>query len=416
MSRYRELKDKFLHGGGLISTFLRSSVSSQVASWIDLGTSMLLYSFVFVALDPFYRSNLSVAIGAIAGGIVNCCINYRFTFHAAGQSVKAVGVKYFLVWTGSLLLNMYGTTGLATLMSHWQWLLDLGWRHRWPCHGDGTSCCSAILSTARLRSTPMPSAWSIYSQKKHYRTNVIPILKTMAENEMTMTQKSSTFKRFRDSLQQGIYFIINPFVRFLIRIGVTPNMVTTIGLLGNIAAAAIFVYAGYSATPGTDMNYPLITWGGVVIILFSLFDMLDGQVARLGNMTSTFGAMYDSVLDRYCELFTLGGLSYYLIQTGYVIGALITFVALVGSIMVSYVRARAEGLGLECKVGFMQRPERVVVTTIGALATGITGQCVSPADFDAVNILIFCMAVIAVFANITAFARINHCRRLLCKK
>ncbi len=139
-------------------------------------------------------------------------------------------------------------------------------------------------------------------------------------------------------------------------------------------------------------------------------------MARLGNMTSTFGAMYDSVLDRYCELFTLGGLSYYLIQTGYVIGALITFVALVGSIMVSYVRARAEGLGLECKVGFMQRPERVVVTTIGALATGITGQCVSPADFDAVNILIFCMAVIAVFANITAFARINHCRRLLCKK
>ena len=232
----------------------------------------------------------------------------------------------------------------------------------------------------------------------------------MAENEMTMTQKSSTFKRFRDSLQQGIYFIINPFVRFLIRIGVTPNMVTTIGLLGNIAAAAIFVYAGYSATPGTDMNYPLITWGGVVIILFSLSDMLDGQVARLGNMTSTFGAMYDSVLDRYCELFTLGGLSYYLIQTGYVIGALITFVALVGSIMVSYVRARAEGLGLECKVGFMQRPERVVVTTIGALATGITGQCVSPADFDAVNILIFCMAVIAVFANITAFARVKTCR------
>lgn len=238
----------------------------------------------------------------------------------------------------------------------------------------------------------------------------------MAENEMTMTQKSSTFKRFRDSLQQGIYFIINPFVRFLIRIGVTPNMVTTIGLLGNIAAAAIFVYAGYTATPGIEMNYALMTWGGVVIILFSLFDMLDGQVARIGNMTSTFGAMYDSVLDRYCELFTLGGLSYYLIQTGYVIGALITFVALVGSIMVSYVRARAEGLGLECKVGFMQRPERVVVTTIGALATGITGQCVDPAKFDAVSILIVCMGVIAVFANITAFARINHCRRLLAKK
>ena len=128
MANFKELKEKFLHGGGLVSTFLRSAVSSQVASWIDLGMSMLLYSFVFVNLDPFYRSNLSVALGAISGGVVNCCINYRFTFQAAGQSVKAVGVKYFLVWTGSLLLNMYGTTGLATLLSHWQWLLDIGFR------------------------------------------------------------------------------------------------------------------------------------------------------------------------------------------------------------------------------------------------------------------------------------------------
>lgn len=235
----------------------------------------------------------------------------------------------------------------------------------------------------------------------------------MSENEIK--QNTTMFKRFRDSLQQGIYFVINPFVRFLIRIGVTPNMVTTIGLLGNIAAALIIVYAGYTAT-STDMNYDLLTWGGVVIILFSMFDMLDGQVARLGNMASTFGAMYDSVLDRYCELFTLGGLSYYLIQTGYIIGALITFVALVGSIMVSYVRARAEGLGLECKVGFMQRPERVVVTTIGALATGVTGMCVDPEEFNAVIILIVCMSVIAVFANITAFARVNHCRRLLANR
>lgn len=125
---FSQLKDKFLHGGGLISTFLRSSVSSQVASWVDLGMSMLFFSFVFVGLDDFYRSNLSVAVGAIAGGVVNCCINYRFTFHAEGQSVKAVGVKYFLVWTGSLLLNMYGTTGLATLLSQWQWLLNLGFR------------------------------------------------------------------------------------------------------------------------------------------------------------------------------------------------------------------------------------------------------------------------------------------------
>lgn len=223
------------------------------------------------------------------------------------------------------------------------------------------------------------------------------------------------FKRLRDKLQQGIYFVINPFVRLLIRIGVTPNMVTTIGLLGNIAAAVIFVYAGYTATPD-NLNFPLLALGGAVIILFSLFDMLDGQVARLGNMTSVFGAMYDSVLDRYCELFTLGGIIYYLIQCGYVMGALITFVALVGSIMVSYVRARAEGLGLECKVGFMQRPERVVVTSVGALAAGITGMNVLPGEFDANIILIVAMGIIAVFANITAFARVAHCRRLLTRK
>lgn len=234
----------------------------------------------------------------------------------------------------------------------------------------------------------------------------------MPESDITMQPKTSTFKRMRDAIQQGIYCVINPFVRLLIRIGVTPNMVTTIGLLGNIAAAAILVYAGYTGSPG-NMNYGLVTWAGAIIILFSLFDMLDGQVARLGGMASTFGAMYDSVLDRYCELFTLGGISYYLIQTGYVGGALITFIALVGSIMVSYVRARAEGLGLECKIGFMQRPERVVVTSAGALATGIVGQCVDPAEFDAVNILILSMAVIAVFANITAFARVNHARSQL---
>ena len=221
-------------------------------------------------------------------------------------------------------------------------------------------------------------------------------------------------KAQRDALQQGIYCVINPFVRLLIRMGVTPNMVTTVGLLGNIGAAALLVWAGYTGSP-EQMNYNLVTWAGAIIILFSLFDMLDGQVARLGGMVSTFGAMYDSVLDRYCELFTLGGISYYLIQTGYVCGALITFIALVGSIMVSYVRARAEGLGLECKIGFMQRPERVVVTAVGALATGITGSCVAASEFDATWILIGAMTIIAVFANLTAFARLEHSRRQLLK-
>lgn len=229
----------------------------------------------------------------------------------------------------------------------------------------------------------------------------------------------ATSKKTRDSLQLGIYRVINPFVRLLIKMGVTPNVVTTIGFLGNLAAAVVIVVAGYGAARTGIVDWSLVTWAGALIIGFSLFDMLDGQVARIGGMASTFGAMYDSVLDRYCELATIGGIAYYLIQTGNFAGAVIAFVALTGSIMVSYVRARAEGLGLECKIGFMQRPERVVVTSVATLATGITGQISGyqpgAEGFNPDTILVVAMCVIAVFANLTAIARINHCRKLLGK-
>ena len=139
-------------------------------------------------------------------------------------------------------------------------------------------------------------------------------------------------------------------------------------------------------------------------------DMMDGRVARVGKMSSTFGALYDSVLDRYSELVTLFGIFYYLMLQGYLWGSIITFIALIGSLMVSYVRARAEGLGLECKVGFMQRPERVVLTALGAMFCGIFGDCTL---FDPMLILIVPMAVIAILANLTAFARLAHCYKLL---
>lgn len=235
---------------------------------------------------------------------------------------------------------------------------------------------------------------------------------------------NKAFNKFRDSLQQGIYVIINPFVKFLIKIGVTPNMVTAIGFLGNLIAATMFVYAGIihrrelSLPKEDQFQYGWIGWGGGILILFSVFDMLDGQVARIGKMKSSFGAMFDSVLDRYSELVTLGGLTFYMLEfkNGIgEIGALITFLALIGSIMVSYVRARAEGLGIDCKVGLMQRPERVVITSLSALATGIVGKCVPDDKFNAIYILLVGMAIIAVFANITAIARIRHCRKELAK-
>lgn len=216
----------------------------------------------------------------------------------------------------------------------------------------------------------------------------------------------SKFKRIRDGLQQAIYKVINPVVGTMVRVGITPNMVTTVGLLGNMAAAALLVYAGM--TQGVDgPNYGIVTLAGVVIILSSLFDMLDGQVARLGGMVSKFGALYDSVLDRYCELFTLGGVAFYLMSCDDMIGALLTFLSLVGSMMVSYVRARAEALGANCSVGLMQRPERVVVTSIAVIAAGIAHLNL---------IIVIGMALIALLANITAIVRILHSRSKLINK
>jgi len=234
------------------------------------------------------------------------------------------------------------------------------------------------------------------------------------ETKGSLSGTKSAVKAKRDGLQQLIYAIINPAVRAMIKMGFTPNIVTTIGFIGNLAAAAVLCCAGYMATP-LDYQYGMVTLSGILIIVFSLFDMLDGQVARLGNMASTYGAMYDSVLDRYCEMFTLGGISYYMIMTGHPTGALITFIALVGSLMVSYVRARAEGLGIECKIGFMQRPERVVVTAVAAMSCGITGQCMG-GGFDATVILSVAIGIIAVFANLTAIARLNHCRRKMTRQ
>lgn len=205
---------------------------------------------------------------------------------------------------------------------------------------------------------------------------------------------------YRDFLQKLIYNIINPIIKGMIKIGITPNIVTFIGFLGNCLGAGMFVYEAYSG----DDSMCWIGWGGLVLLLSGLFDMMDGRLARLGNMSSTFGAFWDSTLDRYSELISLGGLAAFWFTVGDGLWGIITLLALIGSIMVSYVRARAEGLGLDCKVGFMQRPERVVALAIGAIISGVIN------DGIAVNIAV---AIIAVLANITAFWRVGYCYKQL---
>lgn len=207
---------------------------------------------------------------------------------------------------------------------------------------------------------------------------------------------------YRDFLQKIIYYIINPLIMGMIKVGITPNVVTFVGFLGNCVAAGFFIHA--ASVPAEALTW--IGWGGLVLFISSLFDMMDGRLARLGNMSSKFGAFWDSTLDRYSELVSLGGLAAYLYSIGDQLWGTITMAALIGSVMVSYVRARAEGLGLECKVGLMQRPERVVVLCVGAIVTGCM-QNIIP--------LFIALGMIAVLANITAFWRVWHCYKQLSK-
>lgn len=235
---------------------------------------------------------------------------------------------------------------------------------------------------------------------------------------------------YRDFLQKVIYQIINPIIKAMITMGITPNIVTFIGFLGNIVAVTFFLDAAWmlgmdgviidentanqlTGTDGWDpYNYAYcmqtIGWGGLIILAAGLFDMMDGRLARMSGKSSLFGALWDSTLDRYSELVSLFGicLIFVRMQGGeeWFWMGVVTFAAMIGSVMVSYVRARAEGLNIECKVGLMQRPERVVVTAVTAMLTGITGN---------IWWLAGGMILIAVLANVTAFWRVIHCYRVM---
>lgn len=225
----------------------------------------------------------------------------------------------------------------------------------------------------------------------------------------------------RIRLQKAIYVVIDPFVNLLIKLGLTPNAVTTIGFLLNIGVAVIFVMGAEEGNRG-DFSY--VGWAGALILFAGLFDMLDGQVARIGKMGSSFGALYDSVLDRYSELVMFLGICYYLVGHHYFLSSLFAFIALIGSMMVSYTRARAEGLGIDCKDGLMQRPERVITIGVAAIACGITGYYVGGDHkwylpgisfhvLETMSIFTIPIAIMAILTNVTALNRLLGAKKTL---
>ncbi|HAV77705.1 MAG TPA: CDP-alcohol phosphatidyltransferase family protein [Anaerolineae bacterium] len=189
-------------------------------------------------------------------------------------------------------------------------------------------------------------------------------------------------KTFSDYLRLWFKWVLDPLGRLFLWLGLTPNMMTALGVIGNTIGA---VYLA---------NGELLT-GGILVAVMTPIDALDGTMARLRGEASNWGAYVDSVSDRYSELIIYGGLLYYFLVIGEPTGGMLTFGAAAGSVLVSYVRARAEGLGYEAKVGLLTRAERYLV-----LAPAMV--------FDQIY---FGLGILAIFANFTALQRIWHVRR-----
>jgi CDP-diacylglycerol--glycerol-3-phosphate 3-phosphatidyltransferase len=197
-----------------------------------------------------------------------------------------------------------------------------------------------------------------------------------------VSNTTSSRKTFTDYLRLWFKWFLDPLAGFLNRLGLTPNMVTGLGLLGNIVGA-VYLARGEMLT------------GAIWIALMTPVDALDGTMARLRGESSDFGAFVDSVSDRYSELIIYGGLLYHFLRLGEPLGGLLTFGAAAGSVLVSYVKARAEGLGYEARVGLLTRAERYIVLAPSLIF----------------NQLYVGLGIIAVFANITALQRVWHVRK-----
>ncbi len=160
---------------------------------------------------------------------------------------------------------------------------------------------------------------------------------------------------------KGCRVLLHAIVRGLALTRISPNVLTFIGLVINIIAALLFGHASGNSQPR------MFFYAGLVIIGAGIFDMVDGRVARATNQVTTFGAFFDSVIDRYSDIALFFGLLVYYARTNRFFYVVLVGLVMTTSVMVSYTRARAESLIPSCKVGFLERPERIVLVIIGAL-------------------------------------------------
>jgi CDP-diacylglycerol---glycerol-3-phosphate 3-phosphatidyltransferase len=195
----------------------------------------------------------------------------------------------------------------------------------------------------------------------------------------TVTSKTKTFTDYMRVWFKGV---TDPMGAFLNKLGITPNAMTMLGLFGNIIGA-------YYLSRGE------MFLGGLFVLICTPFDALDGTMARLRGEANEFGAFVDSVTDRYSELFILGGLLYYFAGQGDSVSTVVVYMAAAGSVLVSYVKARADSLKFDANTGILTRMERYLVL----------------APLLLFNQPVIAVWIVAILANVTALQRIFKVRQ-----
>lgn len=197
---------------------------------------------------------------------------------------------------------------------------------------------------------------------------------------------------FEAKLKPHLEALLSVVANKMVAIGITANMVTLFGLVVNLVATFYFA-TGH------------LVIGGILILFGGSFDMIDGAVARAQRNLCASGALLDSVIDRYSEGFLFLGALIYFYSLESLLGIVLAFGAWFGSILVSYVRARAEGLQVTCKVGLMQRPERIVLLGAGTLLQGLLWYKF-PIIQNTGMILLCTLGILTLTSHITAVHRL----------
>ena len=196
------------------------------------------------------------------------------------------------------------------------------------------------------------------------------------------------------SLEQGFLSATLPVADWLHRWQIRPNTITTVGAVLVVVSALAYAFG-------------LIRWGGVLLLASGIIDTFDGQVARRGHKVSKFGAFYDSTLDRLGDGATFIGIAVYLLRAPDVRWRIesvtLCMVAVLSSLLVSYARARAEGLGIECRVGLVQRAERLLAITVPTILVGAGPRAI---------VLQVIVAVLALFSTVTVIQRFVYVYRV----